>query len=346
MRYELFINRHLSNNTTSFAAACGAALILAASAWADPPVLFGEIRTAHNSLYNTLQSDGPKHDLSGSATDGHFIVFVDDGGTPTLPNFGFNNSIRVMTSLPDASAWNLALSTRHNDVEGATFYRSYFVATTSHSESDPAANLLTRFRLTHDGSAIVDEQSVNLSAALKAALRRDFGDEWYNRIDGLDPRLGGLNIEGISRSHRGSDELIWGLRSPLFGPNFPTNINSGAAILASIGDPFGNATFSFSTVDLQGHGVRSIEWIPALHGYVIIGGPVERGNVYSLWRLRPNGDLERINLPGFTTLCRPEAVLQVSVGDSNYLVVMSEQSAAACVGTPYTIIIAEILPEE
>jgi hypothetical protein len=321
-------------------------LFVVTSASADPPILFGEIHTGQNSLYNTLQSDGPKHDLSGAATDGQYIIFADDGGTPALPNFGFNNSIRVMTSLPDVNAWNLPLSTRHNDLEGATFSHDYFVVTTSLSESDPAANLLTRFQLSGDGSAIVNEQSVNLSAALKGALRQNFGDEWYNRIDGLDPRLGGLNIEGLSRSHRGRDELIWGLRSPLFGPNFPANINSGVAILAQVDDPFGTASFSFSTVDLQGHGVRSVEWIPALHGYVIIGGPVERGNVYSLWRLRPNADVERINLPGFSTLCRPEAVLQVSVGEVNYLVVMSEQSAAACVGTPFTIIMAEILEEE
>jgi hypothetical protein len=322
-------------------------VLLATNAPADPPIVFGEIHTGHNSLYNTLQSDGPKHDLSGAATDGQYIIFADDGGNPALANFGFNNSIRVMTGLPDVAGWNLPLSTRHNDLEGATFSRDYFVVTTSLSESDPAANLLTRFRLSNDGTAIVDEESVNLSTALKTALREHFGAEWYNRIDGLDPRLGGLNIEGVSRSHRGRDELIWGLRSPLFGPNFPANINSGAAILAHIDDPFGDASFSFSTVNLQGHGVRSIEWIPALHGYVIIGGPVERGNVYSLWRLRPNGDLQRIELPGFSTLCRPEAALQVTVvGESDYLVVMSEHSGAACVGTPYTIIMAEILAEE
>ena len=91
------------------------------------------------------------------------------------------------------------------------------------------------------------------------------------------------------------------------------------------------------------HGIRGMEWIPKLHGHVLIGGSVPKADGYSLWRLRPNGNLERIELEGFEELCRPESVIQVKENGKHYLTVLSEESGSACDNAPFTFIMAEIL---
>jgi hypothetical protein len=315
---------------------------------AGPPIHFGQIITGKNSQYHEQPAGSFRQDLSGAATDNTNIIFVDDGGSP--PDFSF---VRVMQQLPDDNAVNLPLTQNHQDLEGATYYQDFFVATGSLSDVDvhPDARWLTRFKLDQTGSQLIDETSVDLRDQLLAALQAHFGQEWFDRIKDLAGRDGGLNIEGLSRAHTGQDVLLWGLRSPLWGDNFPADLRDGAAIIAKVYQPFGaEPTFQFETLDLQtelgNHGIRAMEWIPKLHGYVIIGGPVQKANDYSLWRLRPNGALERIELPGFDQLCRPESVLQLTADGKDYLVVLSEESGAACDNVAFTFIQAEILPGE
>lgn len=312
-------------------------------ALSGPPIQFGEIITGKNSRYHERPAGTFFQDLSGAATDGNHIIFADDGGDP--PDFNF---VRVMSEFPDNNAVNIPLALTHKDLEGATFHRDYFVVTGSLAEAgNPDTRRLTRFKLDSSSNQLVEETSVDLRDRLMAGLQARFGNEWFDRIKNADPRAGGLNIEGISGPHTGQNLLLWGLRSPLFGNNFPTNLRDGVAIIAAVYNPFsGDPSIDFITVDLQGDGIRGMEWIPKLHGYVIIGGPVERGNTYTLWRLRLNGELEKIDLPGFHSLCRPESVMQLNQNGKHYLVVLSEESGAACNNTPYTFIQAEILSDD
>ena len=316
---------------------------------AGPPFQFGEITTGKNSLYNTVQN---RQDLSGAATDGNHIIFADDGGKPSDFNF-----IRVMSDLPDAGGVNLPLTEFHQDMEGATFSNGFFVATTSLSvATDDDTRRLTRFKVDEGATQLVEESSVDLRDELLAAMQAEFGDEWFNRIKDEPGKSGGLNIEAISRSHTGQDVLLWGIRSPMFGDDFgnpATNpalsLAEGEAIIAAVHNPFSdNPTFSFETVALESefgdHGIRGMEWIPAVHGYVIIGGPIPKGDGYSLWRLRQNGQLDQLELPGFDHLCRPESVIQTTEDGKDYLVVISEDSGAACDGVDFTYIKAEIVP--
>jgi len=306
---------------------------------------FGQITTGSNSQYH-IQNDVPRQDLSGAATDGEHIIFVDDGGKPSDFNF-----VRVMEELPDTAGVDLPLTLNHEDMEGATFYRDYFVATTSLGKSSDADyRRLTRFKIDDNGT-LAQEQSVDLRDELMAALQANFGDDWYNRIKDEPAKSGGLNIEGISQVGTGQDVLAWGLRSPLAGDNFgnpATNpalsLSDGSAIIAFVSNPFdSNPSFSFETVDLGGHGVRGMEWIPAMGGYVIIGGPTIKANGYSLWLWSHPHGLEQLDLSGFDHLCRPESVIQVTEDNKPYLVVLSEESGAACDNVDYTYIQAEIL---
>ena len=320
--------------------------LLLATAWAQgeasahPAVCFGEITTGKNSLYHT--QDVARNDLSGAATDGENIIFVDDGGDKAFPDFGFNFA-RVSTDIPDDDGFQIPFTDAHSDFEAATYSRGYFYAATSLSSASAAQRRLTRFRL-QDG-AMVDEDSVDLVDSLKDALRRDFGDEWYDSWKDLAAKAGGLNVEGISRTHTGQDAIVLGLRSPLFGGDFPADLHSGNAILAKVVHPFStHPRYSFTTVDLGGLGVRGFEWIPAMHSYVISAGPVEKATEYTLWQVFPNGRERKLDLPGMDQLCRPESVIQQTKDGKNYLVVISEDSGPECDGVPFTYIRAEILP--
>ncbi len=322
-----------------------AALFLAttwaqSTASAHPPARFGAIETGKLSLYHT-QNGVPRNDLSGAATDGNNILFVDDGGDAGA-GYGFN-FVRVTSDLPDTDGVNIPLTKVHNDVEGAAYSNGYFWITTSFSAADPDTRHLTRFKLDARHNKLIGEQSVDITASLNEGLRQTFGDEWYDSWKNLAAKSGGLNVEGLSASHKGGDRIVLGLRSPLFGGDFPTDLHSGNAILATVKNPFGaHPTWDFITADFGGLGVRGVEWIPALHSYVVSAGPVEKATEYRLYQVFPNGDVEQLNLPGMDQMCRPETVMQQTKRGKDYLVVISEDSGPECTGVPFTFIRAEI----
>lgn len=306
---------------------------------AHPPARFGEITTGKNSLYHT-QNGVARNDLSGAATDGTHIVFGDDGGD-TGVGYGFN-FIRVQTDIPDTDGVSVPLPSVHNDVEGVAYANGYFVITTSLSSADPNQQKTTRFKLDNSNN-IVDVTTVNLRDSMNEALRLTFGDEWYDSWKNLAAKSGGLNVEGLSASHKGGDRLVFGLRSPLFGGEFPTDLHSGNAILATVKNPFSShPRWDFITADFGGLGVRGVEWIPALHSYVVSAGPVEKATEYRLYQVFPNGDVRGLDLPGVDQLCRPESLIQQTKDGKDYLVVLSEDSGPECTGVPFTYIRAEI----
>ncbi len=314
---------------------------LADDAADQPAAMLGAISTGKTTLYHT-QNGVPRTDLSGAATDGSSIVFGDDGGDAGA-GYGFN-FVRVTSNLPDTDGYNVPLSQVHNDVEGAAFTGGKFYITTSFSDAnDPNNRRLTRFDLDNANHQIHNEESVDVYNSLRDALRVNFGDEWYDSWKNLAAKSGGLNIEGLSRSGAGADRLVFGLRSPLFGGTFPANLHSGNAILAEIKDPFSaNPTYEFVAVDLGGLGVRGMAWIPALGSYVISAGPVEKATEYSLHQVFLDGSVRPLSLTGMSQLCRPESVMQQTIGGKDYLVVISEDSGPECAGVPFTWIRAEV----
>ena len=334
--------RH-SVSAAALALATGAAHQTAIAGTADdqPAPILGTITTGKTTLYHT-QNGVPRTDLSGAATDGTSIVFGDDGGDAGA-GYGFN-FVRVTSNLPDTDGYNVPLSLVHNDVEGATFSGGKFYITTSFSvPTDLNNRRLTRFDLDNANHRILNEESVDIHDSLREALRVNFGDAWYDSWKNLAAKSGGLNIEGLSRSGVGTDRLVLGLRSPLFGGTFPTSLHSGSAILASITDPFSaNPTYDFVAVDLGGLGVRGISWIPALNSYVISAGPVEKATEYSLYQVFLDGSVRPLALPGMNQLCRPESVMPQTIAGKDYLDVISEDSGPECTGVPFTWIRAEI----
>ena len=102
------------------------------------------------------------------------------------------------------------------------------------------------------------------------------------KVKKLAPKKFGLNIEGLAARPDGSALLI-GLRNPipdakalLIPLNNPAALISNGATQARFGRPI--------EFDLDGLGIRSIGYVPALTAYVIIAGPSKSGGPYRLYR--------------------------------------------------------------
>ncbi|MBD3886285.1 DUF3616 domain-containing protein [Phormidium tenue FACHB-886] len=123
----------------------------------------------------------------------------------------------------------------------------------------------------------------------------------------LPPKEGGLNIEGLTATP--NKELLIGFRSPipqgkalLLPLKNPANLVNEEGTSAIFGEPI--------TLDLQGLGIRSIEYWESKNQYIIVAGASDSSDEFALYQwsgLDANPQLiEEIALPeGF----RPEGVL-------------------------------------
>lgn len=316
-------------------------------------VTYGRVQTYHE------QDCQLRHDLSGAAFHDGLIITVDDGGQPSDYPF-----VHVMRTLPDDHPVRLPVAADQKDLEGATWSRGYYVTTTSMSLFDKSGISLfnqhdfadiSRFSIDLVAKQRTKVSQIPLRSRLLAGLQQHFAnDTWFQRIDGQQPRKGGLNVEAITRTadEQGQETLLLGLRSPLFGNHFghpemdsSLSLKEGAAIVAIISDPFGTKpSITFTTVDLNGAGIRAMEWIPALNGYVIVSGPVMRKGSFNLWFWpHTDGPAEPLFLPGFQHLCRPEAVIPFMEDTTPYLVILSESSGLECSKTMFSYVKAKIL---
>lgn len=115
---------------------------------------------------------------------------------------------------------------------------------------------------------------------------------------------GGLDIEGLAATPNG--ELIIGFRNP---------IRQGRALLVPIRNPgalIKGKSIDFGrpiTLDLQGSGIRSIEYWPLERAYLIIAGPYDAEGKFHLyrWTGNPDDDPRRVEDVRFGSL-NPEAL--------------------------------------
>lgn len=215
--------------------------------------------------------------------DGRFLVVEDERSHPlSLVEIAADGTVKSRGLGPgwfegNATFWKL------DDLEGlALDAAGWIYAITSHSrdgdgEEKKARDKLVRFRV--DGKR-VSEPSV--AKGLKAALVAVHPVLAEAAAIGDVKGRGGLNIEALEMTPD-SRRLLVGLRSPLL---------DGQAIIASVDNP--GAIFEagqapqvapqFDLVELGGHGLRGMSYLPALGGYVLISGPVARERVqFQLW---------------------------------------------------------------
>lgn len=154
-------------------------------------------------------------------------------------------------------------------------------------------------------------------------------------------KYGGVNVEGLSSLHTGENGVYFGLRSPLASPKFGNpaidkslSLEVGNAILVKVVEPFQeNPQVSVITLDLEGQGIRSMEYDPSVGLYFIISGSTySDSGSFSLWSWDPiSNSLQKIKVPSLEKLCRPESVIPMDFPTGHGLLLLSENSGRACV---------------
>jgi hypothetical protein len=258
--------------------------------------------------------------------DGRFLVVEDEKEHPlslvTIDADGAVTTTPLTAGLLQmfSSFWKL------DDLEGLTADHAGFVyAITSHSRDDDgdekkSREKLVRFRV--EGDRVVDPKVID---GLKDALTTRHAVLATAAQERDVKAGGGLNIEGLEISVD-QQRLLIGFRSPL---------RDGRALIASVENP--SEVFDsdeaprvgplLEELDLDGHGIRSLSYVPALGAYLVIGGPTSREpGAFDLWRWSgaPGTPAHRVTVPGLRGFEKAEGVSPAVVGGVERIVVVSD----------------------
>lgn len=234
--------------------------------------------------------------------DGRFLVAEDEKDFPfSLMSIYPGGSTKVEPLVFDAAENSVG---KLDDLEGlATDSTGFIYAITSHSrnskgEEKKSREKLVRFRV--EGNRLVAPRVVNDLKNSLAALHPVLANAAaINDVKGG----GGFNIEALEFS-ADQRNLMIGFRSPLdAGQALVAVIRNPAAMFEPGTDP--DVSLELIRMDLGGHGLRGMSWIPSLQGYLLITGPVAKKQTqFCLWFWSGKADAkprraEVEGLPGF-----------------------------------------------
>ena len=258
--------------------------------------------------------------------DGSFLVVEDEKSHPlSLVTIGADDSVGS-TALTAGLFQMFSGFWKLDDLEGLALDRAGFVyGITSHSRDDDgdekkAREKLVRFRV--KGKRVVDPKVV---AGLKQALTMRHAVLAAAAEVREVKASGGLNIEALEISPD-QKRLLIGFRSPL---------RDGRALIASVENP--SAIFEsdeapqiaplLEELDLGGHGIRGMSYVPTMGAYLVIGGPASREpDDFDLWRWsgEPGAPAHRVTLPGLRSFGKAEGVSPAIVGGMERIVIVSD----------------------
>lgn len=260
--------------------------------------------------------------------DGRFLVVEDEKQHPfSLFTLGADGRIDVQ---PVERETGESLG-KLDDLEDLTLDAAgYLYAITSHSRNGDGETKRSReklVRLRIDGQRIVSAVACNdLKAALCAAhpvLAR--------AADVLDVKQdGGLNIEAIEIVPD-TGQLLIGFRSPL---------HAGRALIARLENPTDvfdagaapRIAPTLETLDLGGHGIRGMSWLPALGGYLVISGPVACETTQFriwFWRGGPGDPASPVNVDGLPGFEHAEGVSPALIDGRQFIMIVSDDGDRA-----------------
>ncbi len=258
--------------------------------------------------------------------DGRFLVVEDEKDHPlSLVTISADGRVEHTALTPGllqmfSEFWKL------DDLEGLTLSRTGFVyAITSHSRNDDgeekkSREKLVRFRV--EGKRVTDPMVVG---GLKRAMtaRHPVLAAAAN-VREVKTR-GGLNIEALEMTPD-QQRLLVGFRSPL---------NGGRAIIASIDNPTGifeageapRVSTALVELDLGGHGIRGLSYLPALGEYLVIGGPVSREPAQFdlwLWSGQQGAPARRVTVAGLPGLQHAEGASPAVINGVERIIIVSD----------------------
>jgi len=258
--------------------------------------------------------------------DGRFLVVEDEQSHPlslvTIDAAGSVETVALKAGLLQmfSDFWRL------DDLEGLALDRAgYVYAITSHSRDDDgdakkSRERLVRFRI--DGHKVVDTKVVE---GLKSTLTE------RHPVLAAAARMqdvkggGGLNIEALEISPD-QKRLLIGFRSP---------VHDGRALVAIVENPSGifesdeapRVAAVLEELDLGGHGIRGLSYVPALGAYLVIGGPVSRERAKFdlwLWSGHRGAPARRVTVAGLRSLERAEGVCPAVIDGEQRVMIVSD----------------------
>lgn len=304
-----------------------------------------QVETGSTPLY--VYHSQKLQDLSGSAyVNGHVYLMSDGGKNSEFPELRIS-SVDNLSS----PAYLFQRQIIQRDIEGGTQIGDTVYIASSMSQINEDTDdyrVLSAIKVDSEGQ-LLSEKYTYARELILSAMEKKFGDKsWLRRVKVSFGKQGGINIEGLSASHNGGQNLVFGFRSPLWDENFGSpqldpafSLKKGLAILIEMDDPIDGklVNSSVTLIDLKGQGIRGIEYIPAMKGYVIISGGVEKMNEYHLWFYDPKSEktvkISQDN-DDFSRLCRPESVLNIP--ETSTLIILSEESGKACANVKFNYI--------
>lgn len=316
------------------------------------------------SSTRTVRTDGLFYDSADAsaavALDAQRIIMADDEDN-TLRVYNWNQPASSPTRKTDISA-AIHVDPAHpeSDIEGATWYNGRVFWIASHGRSQYGDYWASRYRffattVAPDGSAVVDGVCTNLVDALiqydriwnlglEAAIGT-LGDHINPApLPDLAPKENGLNIEGLSTTADGTKMLI-GFRNPrpdIDGKNMALVIPlaNPEAVVLNGADPNLEAPL---LIDLDGLGIRSIEYSPGIGEYLISAGSHQGGNsapvqyLYNYSFIKEDKDI----LATFSDNMTPEAIFLFP--DANDINLLSDDGTLL-IDTPTGPVMNKLLP--
>ncbi len=290
-------------------------------------------RGVHNALVTNAQAPAFKpligiYEPSAiqQLPDGRFLVVEDEKDHPlslvTIGGDGVVHSTPLTAGLLQmfSEFWKL------DDLEGLTLDSAGFVyGITSHSRDDDGDEKKSRAKLVRfrvEGKRVVDSKVVDgLKPALTArhpVLRA------AAQVRDVKAR-GGLNIEALEISPD-QKRLLIGFRSPLRdGRALIASVENPAAVFAS--DEAPQIAPLLEELDLGGHGIRGMSYVPALGEYLVIGGPASREPApFDLWRWsgEPGAPARRVTVPGLRGFEKAEGVSPATIAGMERIIIVSD----------------------
>jgi len=263
--------------------------------------------------------------------DGRFLVVEDEKEHPfsllTIGPDGQTGSVPLTPGLFESADgfWKVG------DLEGLTLDPSGWIyAITSQSLDDDgdakkSREKLVRFRV--EGDRVRSAKSVR---GLKAALVAAHPVLAAAASVRAAKSTGGLNVEALEISADGRH--LWvGFRSPLLdGQALVARIDNPAAIFDA--DEAPRIAPGLAMLDLGGHGIRGMSWLPELGTYLVIGGPAARdGRAFGLWLWsgEAGSPARPVGLPGLPGIERAEGACPAIIDGRACIVIVSDDGDRA-----------------
>lgn len=255
------------------------------------------------SLKDHLQVHGDKEsDIEGAARVGDRVFWI--------TSHGRNGKGKIKKNRYHLFATDITGSASETDVSFAGGYAGLAV-----DMQEPA-----------NWTSPDSELTKNTIDVLKASLQLD--DEKKKR---LRPKKDGLNIEGLAALPDGSGLLI-GLRNPVpDGKALVLNLSNADDLVGGQADA---ARFAAPVLlDLGGRGIRSMDHVPAVDGFLIVAGPVNDESSFKLfkWSGDPEGKVDEVLEFRQSTGVNPEAL--VAYDDGKRIQILHDEGSRLAGGT-------------